>query len=136
MLSSKSFKSISSSPAALEILRFLIAGGSCFILELAVLYILTEFVGFNYLISAAVAFTLAVAINYFLCAYWVFATKNRSITTKFIFIATSVIGLGINQLCMWLFVEFCGIYYMLAKIFATAIVTIWNFITKRLALTH
>ena len=117
-----------------EIFRFLIAGGGCFAFELLVLYLLTEFVGFNYLMSAAISFTLSVIINYILCAYWVFETKKRSLNTTIIFIATSVIGLGINQLCMWIFVEFFGIYYMIAKIFATVIVTIWNFITKRLAL--
>ncbi len=42
-------------------------------------------------------------------------------------------GLGLNQLCMWFFVDVAGLYYMIAKIFATAIVTIWNYITKRKA---
>ena len=119
-----------------EIFKFLIAGGSCFLLELATLYILTEFVGLNYLTSAAIAFTLAVIINYFMCAYWVFETKKSSLKTKIIFISTSIAGLGINQLCMWLFVEFFNVHYIAAKIIAAAIVTIWNFITKRLAMTN
>ena len=118
-----------------ELFKFLIAGGSCFIIELIILYSLTEFIGFNYLTSSAIAFTIAVVINYIMCVRWVFETnKKQTLTTKLIFITTSLAGLGINQLCMWLFVEFLDVYYMLAKIFATAIVTIWNFITKRLAL--
>ena len=118
-----------------ELCKFLIAGGSCFIIELIILYSLTEFIGFNYLTSSAIAFTIAVVINYIMCVRWVFETnKKQTLTTKLIFITTSLAGLGINQLCMWLFVEFLDVYYMLAKIFATAIVTIWNFITKRLAL--
>ena len=118
-----------------ELFKFLIAGGSCFIIELIILYSLTEFIGFNYLTSSAIAFTVAVVINYIMCVRWVFETnKKQTLTTKLIFITTSLAGLGINQLCMWLFVEFLDVYYMLAKIFATAIVTIWNFITKRLAL--
>ena len=118
-----------------ELFKFLIAGGSCFIIELIILYSLTEFIGFNYLTSSAIAFTIAVVINYIMCVRWVFETnKKQTLTTKLIFITTSIAGLGINQLCMWLFVEFLDVYYMLAKIFATAIVTIWNFITKRLAL--
>ena len=118
-----------------ELFKFLIAGGSCFIIELIILYSLTEFIGFNYLTSSAIAFTIAVIINYIMCVRWVFETnKKQTLTMKLIFITTSIAGLGINQLCMWLFVEFLDVYYMLAKIFATAIVTIWNFITKRLAL--
>ena len=119
-----------------EIFRFAVAGGSCFILELLVLYSLTEFAGINYLTSAMFAFIVSVIVNYLMCAYWVFATKKHSLTKTIIFAATSIAGLGINQLCMWTFVEFGGLHYMLAKIVAACIVTIWNFITKRMVLTH
>ena len=120
-----------------ELIRFLLAGGSCFALELAALFLLTEFGGLNYLDSAAIAFTLAVAINYVMCARWVFVGRaaRRTATTFLIFVATSVIGLGINQLCMYCFVELGGLHYMIAKIFSTAIVTVWNFVTKRFALS-
>ena len=119
-----------------EIFRFAIAGGSCFILELAVLYSLTEFAGINYLTSAMFAFIASVIVNYIMCAYWVFPARKRSLIKTIIFASTSVAGLGINQLCMWTFVELVGLHYMLAKIAAACIVTIWNFITKRMVLTH
>lgn len=117
-----------------ELIRFLIAGGSCFLLELATLWSLTEFGGVNYLWSSAIAFSIAVAINYVMCARWVFEAKPRGASTIMIFVGTSVAGLGINQACMYLFVEFVGLHYMLAKIVSTAIVTAWNFFTKRRAL--
>lgn len=117
-----------------ELIKFLIAGGSCFALELAVLWSLTELGGINYLWSAAAAFSIAVAVNYVMCIRWVWSSARRSSKTAAIFLLTSVVGLGINQLCMYSFVEFVGLHYMLAKIFSTAIVTAWNFFTKRLAL--
>ena len=49
-----------------------------------------------------------------------------------VFIGLSVIGLGLNQLLMWLFVDKLHIYYMLSKIIATAIVMVYNFITRKL----
>ncbi len=119
-----------------EFFRFAVAGGSCFIIELAVLYSLTEFAGINYLTSAFWAFVVSVIVNYIMCAYWVFAAKKRSLAKTIVFAATSVAGLGINQLCMWTFVEFVGLHYMLAKVAAACIVTIWNFITKRMVLTR
>ena len=118
-----------------EIFRFLLAGGSCFLLELATLWILTELGGINYLESAAIAFTLAVAINYEMCSRWVWSSARRSRKAIAIFISTSVIGLGINQLCMYFFVEFVELHYMIAKIFSTIVVTAWNFFTKRMALS-
>ena len=119
----------------MEFAKFLIAGGSCFILELGILYGLTEFFSIHYLTSAAIAFSISVIVNYILCSEWVFSgKKNRSMRTKFLFIATSIAGLGINQLCMWILVEKFFLHYMMAKIISTGIVTLWNFFTKRFAL--
>ena len=47
---------------------------------------------------------------------------------------SSIAGLFLNQLCMYVFVDFCGVYYMVAKLGATAIVTVWNYVMKRRAL--
>lgn len=116
-----------------ELIRFLMAGGSCFALELLTLWSLTEFVGLNYLTSAGVAFVLAVAVNYEMCIRWVWSSARSGLKVALIFLLTSAIGLLINQLCMYSFVEFIGLHYMSAKIFATALVTAWNFFTKRLA---
>ncbi len=118
----------------IELIKFLMAGGSCFVLELITLWCLTEFGGINYLWSAAIAFTLAVAVNYVMCVRWVWSSARRTTKAATIFLLTSVAGLGINQVCMFLMVERLGLHYMLAKIFSTALVTSWNFFTKRLAL--
>ena len=116
-----------------EVIRFLIAGGSCFVLELATLWTLTEFVGINYLTSAGLACVLAVAINYEMCVRWVWSSARSGSKVATLFLLTSVMGLGINQLSMFLLVERVGLHYMVAKIMATALVTVWNFFTKRLA---
>ena len=102
-------------------------------LELATLWTLTEFVGINYLTSAGLAFVLAVAINYEMCVRWVWSSARSGSKVATLFLLTSVMGLGINQLSMFLLVERVGLHYMVAKIMATALVTVWNFFTKRLA---
>ena len=48
-----------------------------------------------------------------------------------LFAATSFAGLGINQITMWFFVEIAGLWYMFAKVIASAVVMIWNYFTKR-----
>ena len=117
-----------------EIVRFCFVGGVCFLIDYSLLYILTEYAGIHYLRSAGISFSLVVILNYWLCVVYVFKdavkqTKKRAV----IFIGSSAAGLLINQLCMWFFVEIIGIYYMIAKIFATAIVTVWNYVLKRKA---
>lgn len=121
----------------LEILRFLLAGGSCLLLELGALYALTEAAGLHYLYSAALAFTLSVIVNYLMCRYWVFqGAGQQSAKAAAVFIGSSLAGLGLNQLCMWLFVEMAGLWYMAAKLLAAVVVTAWNYVLKRYALTR
>lgn len=117
-----------------EIIRFCIVGGISFLVDYGLLYICTEFVGLYYLASSAVSFTISVIFNYWLCVAYVFkGIKKQSRKQATLFIGSSIVGLGLNQFCMWLFVELVGMYYMLAKIFATVIVTIWNYVMKRRA---
>jgi putative flippase GtrA len=119
-----------------EVIRFLVAGGSCLLLELACLYAFTEWAGLHYLYSSALAFTISVLVNYWLCRAWVFegGNKKQSLKAASLFFGSSVAGLGINQLCMYTFVDLMGIYYMAAKLLAAVIVTVWNFVLKRYAL--
>ena len=114
-----------------EIIRFLVVGGGCFVFEYALLYSLTEYGHISYLISAAVAFTLSLIINYILCSVFVFRAGNRGRKEIFLFAVTSLAGLGINQVTMWFFVEIIGLWYMFAKVIASGLVMVWNYLTKR-----
>ena len=116
----------------LEIIRFCFVGGVSFLLDYAILFALTEFAGVYYLYSSAISFSVTVVFNYWLCVVYVFKDARKQSTRRaIIFFGTGVVGLGLNQICMWFFVDVAGVHYMLAKIFATIIVTIWNYLTKR-----
>lgn len=67
---------------------------------------------------------------------WVFEVDENGDKRKefVIFIVLSLIGLGLNQLLMWVFVSMIHIFYMVAKIIVTAIVMLYNFITRKLFL--
>lgn len=120
----------------LEIIRFCFVGGVSFLIDYSLLYALTEFAGVYYLYSSAISFSVTVVFNYWLCVIYVFkGAAKQTARRAIIFFVTGVIGLGINQLCMWFFVAIAGLHYMIAKIGATAIVTIWNYITKRKAVS-
>lgn len=120
----------------LEIIRFCFVGGVSFLMDYSILFALTEFAGVYYLYSSAISFSVSVVFNYWLCVVYVFkGAKKQSARQATIFIGSSIVGLGLNQLCMWFFVAVAGLHYMLAKIGATAIVTIWNYVMKRKAVT-
>ena len=67
---------------------------------------------------------------------WVFdVNKEKDARKQFIiFIIFSVIGLLLNDLIMWVSTDILSIYYLLAKIIATLIVMVFNFITRKLFL--
>ena len=90
-----------------QIIKFGFVGGTAFVIDAGLLFLLTEFCGIHYLISGMISFTASVIYNYILSVKWVFdAKKDANKTQEFIvFIVLSVIGLGINQLFMWLFVD-------------------------------
>ena len=117
-----------------QIIKFGFVGGTSFLIDAGILFLLTEFAGVHYLISGAISFTASVIYNYILSIKWVFDAKEdvNKVQELAVFIGLSVIGLGLNQLFMWLFVDIFHIYYMLSKIIATAIVMVYNFDTRKI----
>lgn len=119
-----------------QIARFGVVGIIAFVIDYAVLLTLTEFFGIHYLISSAAAFLVSVIFNYILSIAFVFDTdKSQSKLTQFtLFTLMSAGGLGINQLMMWLLSDLLFIPYQLSKFAATAVVMVYNFITRKLFL--
>ena len=78
-------------------------------------------------------FTGAVEINYVSPMCYEFTDKEgmRRRREFIIFVVLAVIGLIINNACMWAGVELLHIHYLITKIGATAIVMVWNFVTRK-----
>lgn len=117
-----------------QITRFVLVGSLAFLIDFFILYSLTNFLGFYFLISSAIAFSISIIFNYLLSSFWVFnINKNISHMKRItIFITLSLIGLIINQVVMYIGVKKFKIFYINAKIISTVIVMIWNFVTKKL----
>lgn len=125
-------------PRMKEIFRFAINGGICFLIDAGILYVCHTLLGMHYLIASAIGFTVSVIANYIICVKWVFEGVDGSgAQTKALFLLTSIIGLGLTELLMLLFVDGLHINNVLvSKMLTTFIVMVWNYITKRMALSH
>ncbi len=119
-----------------QIMRFGVVGVISFLIDYGILYVLTEKANIYYLLSAGISFTVSVVINYLLSMSWVFkSNKKRGKKEEFIiFIVLSLGGLLLNQVMMYVLVDYMNVYYLLAKIVSTAIVMIYNFISRKLIL--
>jgi putative flippase GtrA len=117
----------------IQMFRYLFVGGAAFIIDFLSLFILTDFFGIYYLISAAIAFILGLIVNYFLSISWVFnkrKLKNRHLEFG-VFAVIGIIGLGFNEVFIWFFTQDLQIYYLISKIFAAIIILFWNFFARK-----
>lgn len=117
-----------------QIIKFGFVGFLCFFIDYGIMVLLTERFGVEYLLSSGISFTVSVIVNYILSVTFVFETdKEKNRLGEFVvFVVLSVIGLGINEACMWFAVELLGIHYMISKIGATGVVMVYNFITRKM----
>ena len=128
-----------------EVIRFVVTGGVCFLIEFVALVLLRDKVGLDTLIATPIAFLISVIVNYILCVRWVFTgAKEQKNAAKLGFLITSVMGLLLNEGLMWLFRAMFGedsvvltvfgfvvTMYMVNTCLATVIVMVWNYFTKR-----
>ena len=119
-----------------QMFKFLIVGGLAFVIDYLVLIICKEVFGISVLLSAAIAFTISVIFNYLLSIKWVFEVdQSKSKKRNFIlFIVLSIVGLIITEIIMEIGCNYLNIYYLIVKIFATAVVMVFNFITRKIFL--
>lgn len=120
----------------LEMIRFIVVGGISFVIDFGLLIVFQELVfktvEYGVLFSAALSFSASLIIHYFLAVYWVFREHSVSSSSKHVmagslFVVTNVVGLGINELSMWVGVSMFAWHYLIVKIVATGVVMVWNY---------
>ena len=120
----------------LQLIRYCFVGGSAFMVDAGGLYVLTEYAGIYYLLSATISFIAGLVVNYLLSTSWIFR-KSKLVNrwTEFvIYSAIGVVGLGMNALFLYVFTDCLHIYYMLSKIITAAMVMLWNFFARKIIL--
>lgn len=117
----------------IQMVRYSISGAIAFMVDIALLFTLTEYAGINYLIAAVIAFSTGMLIVYLLSISWVFSKRSFKSRQKevWIFLLIGFIGLGLNEVIIWSFTEFVYLHYMTSKLISTIIVYFWNFFNRK-----
>jgi dolichol-phosphate mannosyltransferase len=117
-----------------EFVKFGVVGGIGTIVNIIILYLLTEKVGIYYLISAIFSFIIAMSSNFILNKIWTFKENIRlGIKKKYLqFSLISILALLVNLLFLYIFTEFFGIYYIISQILGIGISLIINFLGNKL----
>ena len=132
-----------------QIVKFGIVGAISFVVDFAVYGVLCNGIGVHYIVSGAAGFFVSVVVNYLLSMRFVFVSKEDMRKDKefFLFVILSLIGMILNSVILYVCID--GIYMhwhwlkrcldleimnLAAKIIATGIVMIYNFVTRKLFL--
>lgn len=111
-----------------KFIKFGIVGFSGMILDFLITYLLKEKLKANKYLANSIGFIIAATNNYIWNRIWTFKSQNNDISIEYInFIMISIIGLGINNLCIYILNGKLKLNFYISKIIAIAITTIWNF---------
>jgi putative flippase GtrA len=120
----------------IQLFRYVIVGGFSFLIDYGLLYFLTEYANFYYILSASISFIVGLIVNYILSTKWIFR-KSRLKNTVLEFIIYGIIGilgLILNNILLYIFTDFFQIYYMISKLITAVLVMGWNFVGRRIIL--
>jgi len=110
-----------------------VVGTTGLCIDFGVTYLCKEKLKWNKFISNSCGFCLAVINNYLLNRYWTFNSSNTQWQAEFgKFVLFSLIGLGLNNLLLYIFHSKLKVKFYVSKGLATVVVFLWNFFTNYL----
>ena len=115
--------------------KFCLVGASGVLVNMGLLWLLTEFAGLFYLISAAISIESSIISNFLLNDLFTFpdrrARGGKNLLRRLLkFNIVSLAGLGLNMAVLWLLTSTLGVYYLLSNLCGIALATLWNYIVN------
>ena len=119
-----------------EFLKYCVVGGLAFVADIVSIYIFREYIlcslPFALYLSVIIGFIIGLSVNYTLSVIFVFtgakeAVKGKQLIFFVQFAVIGIIGLLLTEALMWVGVEIFKIYYLIVKVFAAAVVLLWNY---------
>ncbi len=117
-----------------QFVRFLLVGGVSFAVDFGLYLLLYAVFGVQYVVASTISFSLSLVLNYILTLRFVFeARAGRNHAKEFaMYVGLNIIALGLNQGILFLTVDLLGATPVIGKIVATAVVLVYNFISRKL----
>jgi len=121
----------------IRFVKFCLVGGSGVIVNMGLLWLLTEFGGLYYLLSSAVSIETSIISNFTLNDFFTFSDRRPAGLKSFLkrllkFNLVSLAGLGINMAVLWFLTSAVGLYYLISNLFGIAAATLWNYLVNML----
>lgn len=132
-----------------QIFKFTIVGGISFVVDFVVYGMLCNVLYVHYIIAGIIGFLVSVVVNYLLSMKFVFVSKEDMRKDKefIIFVVLSLIGMLLNSILLFICIDLIYMNWtwlmqildregmnLFAKIIATGIVMVYNFVTRKIFL--
>ena len=119
----------------LRFVKFCLVGLSGVLVNVGLLWLLTEFAGLFYLVSAAISIETSIISNFALNDYFTFSDRRLPGVKSFLgrllkFNLVSLAGLAINMGVLGLLTQIFGIYYLLSNLCGIAVAILWNYLVN------
>lgn len=120
-------------PNTRQFLKFALVGFASLAVEYLFLGYFLQALSMDYLLATTIAFIISIVVNYILSMKYVFSHKeDMSRKREFtIFVVLSAIGLGLNDLYMFIGVSLLNVGTMAMKLISTFFVTWYNYFSRR-----
>jgi len=116
----------------LEFVRFLVVGGLCYLLGLALLYFFTDQLGLHYLVSLVIAMFVLSVIGWKMNRSWAFrSTDPNYLAEARRYVAANLSVWLITVALIALLVSGFGINYLHASAVVAALMAIFNYLLHR-----
>lgn len=111
-----------------KLIKYWIGGGIGAVVDLALLYVFTEYFGIYYLISQVLAFIISVIVGFLFQKHITFQQKWGNVKIQWgLFISFQIVWIAMNIGIMALLVELGGVHYLIASIIAKWVIFLRNF---------
>ena len=111
-----------------KFLKFCLVGFSGMVVDFGTTWLCKEKFEWNKYLSNSIGFVLAATNNYIWNRLWTFHSESVEIVREYsTFVLIALVGLGLNNLIIWLLHEKAQLNFYLSKLIAIGCVMIWNF---------
>jgi len=114
--------------------KYYAVGASGVLVNLVLLFYLTEFVGLWYFLSYTLAISASITSNFILNKLWTFRDSidsQKTIVMYGKFVSVSLLGMAIQLGSVYFLVESFSVYYMLAALISIGVAGAINFVINR-----
>ncbi|MFA4836000.1 MAG: glycosyltransferase family 2 protein [Dehalococcoidia bacterium] len=130
------YRLIHSEGESRRFLNYLLVGLIGVVVNMGLLALLTENVGWFYVRSAVIAIEASIINNFVWNELWTFRDRRISSRRSIVFRAAkfnavSLLGLGINMGVLLLFTEVAGLHYLVSEFFGIIAATLFNFVFNK-----